>query len=128
MSSIDKSARYMSSHEWARIEDDGNVRVGISDHAQSALGDLVYIELPEEGDTFDKQDAAAVVESVKAASDVYSPVGGEVIQVNDKLEDSPELVNDSPYEDGWLFVIAPADKSELEDLMDADAYEASLDD
>ncbi len=128
MSSIDKSARYLSSHEWARMEDDGNVRIGISDHAQSALGDLVYIELPEPGDTFDKEDAAAVVESVKAASDVYAPIAGEVVSINDKLEDSPELVNESPYEDGWLFVITPDDKSQLDDMMDADAYEASLED
>lgn len=128
MSDIPGDLRYLPSHEWARKEDDGNVRVGISDHAQSQLGDLVYVELPQIGDRVEKEAACAVVESVKAASDVYSPISGEVVEVNETLADSPEMVNDSPYEDGWLLLVKPDDDSELEDLLDPDAYSASLDD
>ena len=128
MSDIPGDLRFLASHEWARLEDDGNVRVGISDHAQALLGDLVYVELPEIGDEVEKESNCAVVESVKAASDVYAPVSGEVVAVNEALADAPEQVNESPYEDGWLFVIAPIDPEEYDDLMDADAYSDHLED
>lgn len=128
MSDIPGDLKFLASHEWARAEEDGVIRVGISDHAQSQLGDLVYVELPEVGAQVEKEAAAAVVESVKAASDVYSPVSGEVVEVNDALVDSPEMVNDSPYDDGWLFAVSVSDPSEMDDLMDAEAYAESLDD
>ena len=127
MSEIPEDLRYSESHEWARQEDDV-VRVGISDHAQSQLGDLVYIELPEAGANVEAGGACAVVESVKAASDVYSPVTGEVIEVNEDLADSPELVNQSPYEDGWLFTVSSADGSQLGNMMEAEAYAQFLED
>ena len=134
MSSIPTHLKYLESHEWARAEADGTVTVGISDHAQSALGDLVFVELPEIGKSLAKGAAAAVVESVKAASDVYSPVSGEVIAANDALrgapepvnealKGSPELVNQDPYEGGWLFKLKASDPAELDQLLDAKAYE-----
>ena len=126
MSEIPGDLKYLRSHEWARLEDDGNVRVGISDSAQSQLGDLVYVELPEIGDSVEQEVACAVVESVKAASDVYSPISGEVLEVNENLADSPEMVNDSPYEDGWLFLVKPTDTDEMNSLLDAQAYEEAL--
>ncbi len=122
MSSIPNDLRYLESHEWARAEADGTVTVGISDHAQGALGDLVFVEVPEVGKVLTKGGAAAVVESVKAASDVYSPVSGEVIAANDSLNGSPELVNEDPYGKGWLFKIKPSNPTELEQLLDAAAY------
>lgn len=122
MSSIPNDLRYLESHEWARAEADGTVTVGISDHAQSALGDLVFVEVPEVGKSLAKGAAAAVVESVKAASDVYSPVSGEVVAANDALNGSPELVNEDPYGKGWLFKIKPSNPAELEQLLDAAAY------
>jgi len=128
MSEIPSDLRYRESHEWIRIEDDGTVTVGISDHAQSALGDMVYIELPEPGMSYDQGDACAVVESVKAASDIYVPVSGEVVNANGELEDSPELVNSEPYGDGWLFKMIPSDPSEIDDLLAADAYAAQQED
>ena len=127
MSEFPGDLRFQKSHEWARLEDDGRVRIGISDHAQSQLGDLVYVELPEVGDQVEGGDACAVVESVKAAADVYAPIGGDVVEINEDLGDSPELVNNSPYDDGWLFVINPDDPDDLEQLLDPDAYAASLD-
>lgn len=123
MSSIPTHLKYLESHEWARAEADGTVTVGISDHAQSALGDLVFVELPEIGKSLAKGAAAAVVESVKAASDVYSPVSGEVIAANDALKGAPELVNQDPYERGWLFKLKASDPAELDQLLDAKAYE-----
>ncbi len=123
MSSIPTHLKYLESHEWARAEADGTVTVGISDHAQSALGDLVFVELPEIGKSLAKGAAAAVVESVKAASDVYSPVSGEVIAANDALKGAPELVNQDPYEEGWLFKLKASDPAELDQLLDAQAYE-----
>lgn len=123
MSSIPTHLKYLESHEWARAEADGTVTVGISDHAQSALGDLVFVELPEIGKSLAKGAAAAVVESVKAASDVYSPVSGEVIAANDALKGAPELVNQDPYEGGWLFKLKASDPAELDQLLDAKAYE-----
>ncbi|GAA5443079.1 glycine cleavage system H protein [Microbulbifer sp. NBRC 101763] len=122
MSEIRNELKYLSSHEWARLEEDGTVTIGISDHAQDALGDVVYVETPEVGSTLAAGDEAGVVESVKAASDIYSPVSGEVVAVNEALEDSPETVNSSPYDDGWFFRIKPSDVSELDNMLDAEAY------
>ena len=123
MSSIPANLKYLDSHEWARVESDGSVTVGISDHAQGALGDLVFVEVPEVGRSLAKGGAAAVVESVKAASDVYSPLSGEVIASNDALGAAPELVNSDPYGQGWLFKIKPSNSGELAQLLDAKAYE-----
>lgn len=113
---------YAETHEWARLDEDGNVLVGISDYAQDQLGDVVYVELPELDRSVGAAEEAGVVESVKAASDLYAPVTGTVVAVNDALEDAPELVNRDPYGDGWLFTIEPADETELDDLMDAETY------
>ncbi|MDG9883998.1 glycine cleavage system protein GcvH [Pseudomonas sp. GD04058] len=125
MSKIPADLRYAESHEWARLEADGTVTVGISDHAQEALGDVVFVELPEVGSVFAQGDASGVVESVKAASDIYSPVGGEVIAVNDEVRDSPELVNEEVYE-SWFFKLKPSDKSELDKLLSAAEYAKSI--
>ena len=122
MSEIPTELRYAKSHEWARLEDDGTVTVGISDHAQTALGDVVYVELPELDVVVEGGDEAGVVESVKAASDIYSPIGGTVIAINAVLEDAPETVNADPYGDGWFFRIKPNDVADLEELLDAEAY------
>src|SRR4029434_6527034 len=119
MSSIPSNLKYLDSHEWARVESDGSVTIGISDHAQSALGDLVFVEVPEVGRAVTKGNAAAVVESVKAASEVYSPVSGEVIATNQALGSAPELVNQDPYGQGWLFKVKPSKKDELAQLLDA---------
>ncbi len=128
MSEVRGELKYLSSHEWARVEEDGTVTVGISDHAQASLGDVVYVESPEVGSDVSAGDQAGVVESVKAASDIYSPVSGEVIAINDQLEDEPETVNSSPYDDGWFFKVKPTDIAELDDALDADAYTASIED
>ena len=122
MSNIPSDLNYTSSHEWISSEFDGTVRIGVSDHAQEALGDLVFVELPAVGDLIDKGDACAVVESVKAASDIYAPLSGEVVAINEDLEDDPGIINNDPYGDGWLFALNPSDASELDDLMDAEAY------
>ncbi len=122
MSEIPTDLKYVSSHEWARLEEDGTVTVGISDHAQQALGDVVYVEHPEIGQTVSAGAEAGVVESVKAASDIYAPVGGSIIAVNESLEDAPETVNQDPYGDGWFFKIEPDDPAELDQLLDAEAY------
>ena len=124
MSQTPAELKYASSHEWARLEEDGTVTVGITDHAQEALGDVVFVELPEQGDTLAAGDEAGVVESVKAASDIYAPVGGEVIAVNAALEDEPETVNADPYNDGWFYKLQPSDTGELEKLLSADEYSA----
>ena len=124
MSNQPQDLKYAETHEWARDEGDGIVTVGISDHAQELLGDLVFIELPEVGASLAAGDECAVIESVKAASDVYSPVSGEVVEVNEALADAPETINDDPYVDGWVFKLKAADAAELENLMDADAYMA----
>ena len=117
--------KYAASHEWARLEEDGTVTVGISDHAQQALGDVVFVEAPDIGDDLDAGGEAGVVESVKAASDIYSPVSGEVVAVNEVLEDAPETINEDPYGEGWMFRIKPVDVSEFDELLNAEAYEAS---
>ena len=122
MSEIQSELRYRDSHEWVRVQDDGTVVVGISDHAQGELGDMVFVELPEPGMSYDQGEACAVIESVKAASDVYAPLSGEVLKANGQLEDSPELVNSDPYGDGWLFRLLPSDASQIDGLMDAAAY------
>lgn len=124
MSDFPTELKYANSHEWARLESDGIVVVGITNHAQDALGDIVFIELPESGAEVDAGAEIAVVESVKAASDIYSPVSGEVVDVNSALEDEPELVNGSPYEDGWLFTIKLSSSEDLSNLLDAEGYQA----
>ena len=126
MSDTPSELRYASSHEWTRQEADGTVTVGITNHAQDALGDVVFVELPEVGRQLNAGDECAVVESVKAASDIYAPVSGEVIAINDALSDAPELINSDPYGEAWLFRIKPSDSSELDDLLDAEGYQASL--
>ena len=124
MSEIPGDLKFLKSHEWARVEGDGKVTVGISDHAQGLLGDLVYVELPNVGDRVEAGNASAVVESVKAASDVYSPVSGTVLEVNSALADKPETINEDAYGDGWLFVVKPdaEAKEQLEEMLDPDAY------
>ncbi|MEX1198045.1 MAG: glycine cleavage system protein GcvH [Pseudohongiellaceae bacterium] len=126
MSDFPDDLKYAATHEWVRLEEDGTVTVGISDHAQELLGDIVFIELPEEGGTVAVRQEMSVVESVKAASDVYAPVSGEIVAVNEDLTDSPEVVNNSPYEDGWICRILPSDETELAELMDAKAYAAQI--
>lgn len=128
MSEVRSELKYLSSHEWARVEEDGTVSVGISDHAQASLGDVVYVEAPEVGSTVSAGDQAGVVESVKAASDIYSPISGEVIAINELLEDEPETVNSSPYDDGWFFKVRPSDVAELDDALDSDAYQEAMED
>ena len=119
---VPDDVRYAPSHEWARIDDEV-VTVGISDFAQQSLGDVVYVELPQVGDEVSAGTEACVVESVKAAADVYAPVSGTVVAVNETLEESPEMVNQDPYGDGWFFKVEPTDVEELDDLLDADGYE-----
>ena len=122
MSEIPGDLKFLKSHEWARIEDNGTVTVGISDHAQGLLGDLVYVELPEIGDTVTSGNAVAVVESVKAASDVYSPVSGKVVAVNSALADKPETINEDAYGEGWMLVVQPDDLEQLNELLGPDEY------
>ena len=123
MSNIPSELKYLSSHEWVRVEADGETAViGITDHAQELLGDVVFVELPELGTELAAGDEAGVVESVKAASDIFAPVSGEVIAINESLEDAPETVNSEPYDEGWFFKVKLSDSSELEGLLDADAY------
>ncbi|MDH1259591.1 glycine cleavage system protein H [Pseudomonas fluorescens] len=125
MSDIPAELRFAESHEWARLEADGTVTVGISDHAQEALGDVVFVELTEVGKVFAAGDQSGVVESVKAASDIYAPVSGEVIAINEDLSGSPELLNSDPYV-AWIFKLKPSDKAELDKLLDAAAYKAAI--
>lgn len=125
MSDIPADLRFAESHEWARLEADGTVTVGISDHAQEALGDVVFVELTEIGKVFAAGDQAGVVESVKAASDIYSPIAGEVIAINEDLGGSPELLNTDPY-GAWIFKLKPSDKAELDKLLDAAGYKAAI--
>ncbi|WP_101759280.1 glycine cleavage system protein GcvH [Oceanicoccus sp. KOV_DT_Chl] len=122
MSNTPNELKYASSHEWVRLEEDGTVTVGITDHAQDALGDVVFVETPDVGANLAAGDEAGVVESVKAASDIYSPIAGEVLAVNDILEEEPETVNSDPYNDGWFYKLQPGDLSEMENLMSAAEY------
>ena len=122
MSEIPGDLKFRPSHEWVRVEEDGSVTVGISDHAQDQLGDIVFIELPETGRQISAEDEIAIVESVKAASDVYSPISGEIIEINELLIDAPETVNESPYTDGWFLKIQPENIDELNDLLSPDEY------
>ncbi|WP_017926926.1 glycine cleavage system protein GcvH [Thioalkalivibrio sp. HL-Eb18] len=126
MSEAPKDLKYTKSHEWVRQEADGTVTIGITDHAQELLGDLVFVEAPEAGASVEAGSACATVESVKAASDVYAPLSGEVTEANEELADSPEKVNESPFDEGWLFKMKPSDASQLDALMDADAYAAHV--
>jgi glycine cleavage system H protein len=127
MSNIPSELKYAASHEWVRNEGDGVVTVGITEHAQDLLGDMVFVELPEVGSTVDAGDDCAVAESVKAASDIYAPVSGEIVAVNEELEDSPELVNSDAYGDGWMFKIKMSDTAELDALLDAEGYQNVVD-
>ena len=127
MSTIPSELKYATSHEWVRNEGDGTVTIGITEHAQGLLGDMVFVELPEVGDEVSTGDDVAVAESVKAASDIYAPVSGEVVEVNEDLEDSPELVNSDAFGDGWMFKVKLDDASELDALLDAEGYENSID-
>lgn len=126
MSTIPTELKYMSSHEWLRLEDDGTITVGITEHAQDLLGDIVYVELPEVGDTVVAEDEIAVVESVKAASDIYAPLNGEIIAINEDLEDAPETINADPYGDGWFFRIRPDSMDDYEAQMSAEEYQNDL--
>jgi glycine cleavage system H protein len=126
MSNIPSHLQYTESHEWVGLEENGNARIGITDHAQEALGDLVFVELPVVGDEISQGDPCAVVESVKAASDIYAPVSGQVVAVNEDLDGNPALINADPYGDGWLFELELIDTEELEGLKDAEAYEETL--
>ena len=128
MSEIPGDLKFLKSHEWARVEDNGQVTVGISEHAQELLGDLVFVELPALGDTVSLGAAAAVVESVKAASDVYSPVSGKIVAVNEDLTDKPETINEDAYGEGWLFVVQPDDLEQVNDLLSPDDYAELLED
>lgn len=127
MSKVPANLKYASSHEWVRLEDDGTITIGITEFAQEQLGDVVFIELPEVGTEVVLEQEIAVVESVKAASDIYAPMNGKIIAVNEKLVDSPELINDDPYGQAWFFKLEISDLSQLDDLLDADAYAAQCD-
>ena len=126
MNEIPGDLKFLKSHEWARMEDNGHVTIGISDHAQGLLGDLVYVELPEVGDDVTAGAAVAVVESVKAASDVYSPVSGKVISVNAALADKPETINEDAYGEGWILVVQPEDAEQMNELLSPDDYSELL--
>ncbi|RUO39211.1 glycine cleavage system protein H [Pseudidiomarina aestuarii] len=127
MSNIPKELKYASTHEWVRNEGDGIYTVGITEHAQDLLGDMVFVELPDVGDNVAAGDDVAVAESVKAASDIYAPIAGEIVEINEDLEDAPETVNSDPYGDGWLFKIKADDASEVDGLLDAEGYQAVID-
>lgn len=127
MSNLPSELKYAPTHEWVRVEENGEVVIGISEHAQDLLGDMVFVELPEVGRNLDASEECAVVESVKAASDIYAPVSGEVIAINEELADSPELINSDPYGDGWLFRVKLTDGSDLEELLSATDYQNAID-
>ena len=123
--SVNQTLKYAASHEWVKVETDGTVTVGISDHAQEALGDIVFLELPEAGREVAREEAIAVVESVKAASDIYAPISGTILARNDAIADTPENINNAPY-DNWLFKIQPSDATQIDALMSAADYAASI--
>ena len=122
MNEIPGDLKFKTSHEWVRVEQDGTVTVGISDHAQDLLGDIVFVELPDIGTQMNAEDEVAIVESVKAASDVYSPISGEIVEVNELLLDNPETINESPYSDGWFYKIQPDDLDEINELLSPEEY------
>ncbi|WP_026958877.1 glycine cleavage system protein GcvH [Aliagarivorans taiwanensis] len=126
MSNNPADLRYTNSHEWVRSEGDGVYTIGITAHAQELLGDMVFVDLPDVGDDLDAGDDCAVAESVKAASDIYAPISGSVVAINEELEDSPELVNSDAFGDGWLFKLKASDEGELDDLLNAEDYAASI--
>ncbi|WP_038903322.1 glycine cleavage system protein GcvH [Dickeya zeae] len=126
MSNVPAELKYSSSHEWVMAEGNGVYSVGITEHAQELLGDMVFIDLPEVGSTVNAGDDCAVAESVKAASDIYAPISGEIVEINEELEGAPELVNSAPYAEGWLFRIKASDEAELNELLDAAGYQALL--
>ncbi|PCI70128.1 MAG: glycine cleavage system protein H [Gammaproteobacteria bacterium] len=128
MSNVPSDLKYISSHEWIRVEDDGSVTIGITDHAQELLGDIVYVELPDIDSEVAVEDEMAVVESVKAASDIYAPISGTITEINELLEDAPETINSSPYDDGWMFKMQPSEPSELDNLIDAETYQNEIED
>ena len=125
MSLVPDNLNYTVEHEWLKVQEDGQARVGITDYAQDSLSDVVFVELPEVGDQFTKGDVMAVAESVKAASDIYAPISGKIVSINEKLEESPELINESPYEFGWMVLIEP--EGEVNGLLDAASYRESID-
>ncbi|OOS04218.1 glycine cleavage system H protein [Moraxella cuniculi DSM 21768] len=126
MSNIPSELKYVASHEWLRLEADGTITVGITDHAQDLLGDVVFVELPEVGTEVAADQEIAVVESVKAASDVYAPIAGEIVEINEELVDSPELANEDPYGKAWFFKVKPANPADYDSLMSAEEYQSSL--
>lgn len=126
MSNIPADLKYVASHEWLKLEDDGIITVGITDHAQDLLGDVVFVELPEVGREVSADEEIAVVESVKAASDVYAPIAGEIVEINEELVDSPELANEDPYGKAWFFKIKPANVADYDDLLSAEEYQSAL--
>ena len=125
MSLVPDNLNYTEEHEWLKVQKDGQARVGITDYAQDSLSDVVFVELPEVGEQFNRGDVMAVAESVKAASDIYAPISGKIVSINEKLEESPELVNESPYEFGWMVLIEP--EGEVNGLLDATSYRESID-
>jgi glycine cleavage system H protein len=127
MSEVPADLRYTRSHEWVKDNGDGTVTVGITDHAQEALGDIVFVETPEVGRQVGAEEACAVVESVKAASDIYAPIAGEVVDANQVLADTPDAINQGPYGDGWIFALRPKDPGDMDHLLDATAYQAIVD-
>ncbi len=128
MSYVPDNLLYTASHEWLEKIEDGRYRVGITEFAQDQLGDIVFVELPDLDESYAQEDECGVVESVKTASDLFAPIGGTIVEVNDALEDNPELINDSPYDDGWIFVIELDDESELDSLLSAEDYRTSIED
>ena len=127
MSNLPTGLKYTQTHEWVQQNEDGRLTIGITDHAQELLGDLVFVELPQEGQTYAAEEGCVVMESVKAASDVYAPVSGEITDINPALENAPELVNTDPYGEGWLFKIKPDGEVDMDQFLDADAYQAQAD-
>ena len=128
MSTVEKDYKFATSHEWVKDNGDGTATIGVSHHAQELLGDVVFVELPEEGDSITAGEVFSLVESVKAASDVYAPVSGEVVAVNEELEDSPELINESAFVEGWIVKVKLSDSAQLSSLLDSESYQAGLDD
>ena len=122
MNEINNKRKFLTTHEWVQMQDDGSSKVGISDFAQDQLGDIVFVELPEIGQQIEAEDEAAIVESVKAASEINSPLSGEVIEINEELEDNPEIINSSPYDDGWFYQLSPSNIEELDSLLDEEEY------